>query len=290
MSVEDQNAQPTVEPTQAELQAAWDAEIQSRLDPTQVASDSGEQTGQTTGEPEKKPEPTVEERLAAAEADKLALQQKLNRESGRTSALQKQLDAAKAATQAAVAKGQDAPSASQAAAAAEDPAEWKQLMADFPEWATAVQKKLDAALAAAKPAAAPGVDASQIDSIVEQKLANKEIARIDQRHPDWRATVNTQDFKTWQASQPAHVQALADSDYSGDAIELLDKFKASKTKSPAEVAAELQARRKTNLNLAATNGQQGQHVPANQQTAVDAKSAWDAEVAAREARRKQRAA
>jgi len=120
-----------------DMQAAWDAELALRNnpDPTQVASDEAEvKTATETPATTKTEVDPVEARFAAVEAANQRLQEQLTREQGRTSALQKKLDTGLAAAKTAA----EAPTKAAQEAAIEDPEEWKQLQADFPEWASAV--------------------------------------------------------------------------------------------------------------------------------------------------------
>jgi hypothetical protein len=272
--------QPT-QPTAAELQSAWDAELQSRLDPAEAASTEAEpatteQVPATTVDP-------VEARFAALEAANQRLQTELGRANGRVAQMQSTLDKGAAVARAV----KDAPTTEQQEAAIEDPAEWKQLMEEFPEWGTAVQKKLDATLKSMKPAqpqAAPDNDA--IGQVVDNALARNEFARVDRKHPGWRDTVKTKEFEDWHNAQPAAIQALAESDYSDDAVEMLNLFKASGEKSPAQEVSEVQKRRAAALTAAATtNKPRAPTVRTTDPENLGPKDLWAIEKANRQKRR-----
>lgn len=267
IQTENQEQQQTPE----QLQAAWDAEVAARKSPADPVADDAIDTGakddaaaQAAAEAAAKKQPTAEERLAALEAANADLSNKLARESGRTSALQKKLDEKPAA----------APTKAQQEAAIEDPAEWTQLMADFPEWGTAVQKKLDATMAALKKAQPAPLDANVIGDRVQAALMVREFKRVDRKHPGWRDTVKTPDFKAWYVKQPDAVKALYESDDSDDAIDMISKFKTDDT---AAKAAALKDKRKATLNVAANDRTSAREVPQQAADEADPKAQWEAE-------------
>lgn len=206
--------------------------------------------------------------------------QTVERLAGKVAGYQSAIDKALAQTKAA---GDGTPTKAQVDKAAEDPAEWKQLLEDFPEFATAVQKKLDAVTSVfkqAQPQAAPAVN---VDAAVKTALEQHEAQRVDRKHPDWRAVVKTKEFTDWFETQPDAVKALADSGYSDDAIEMLDAFRG---RSKATQAADLTARRQAaRAGAAAVQRGAAPGAPDDQSTPLDPKTLWKAEAEARRKRR-----
>ena len=148
-------------------------------------------------------------------------------------------DAAKAAT----AAGGTAPTQAQIDAAAAGGGEkWKQMKEDFPEWAEA----LDERLATLRPGAAAPVDvesikkevAGDVDTRIAQATAvAEESAFIRLKHPGWKATVRTPEFKAWHDTQPDDVKALAASNNGDDAVKMLDAFEVHRKAAAAAAAA-----------------------------------------------------
>jgi hypothetical protein len=257
--------------TAEQADAAWAQELASRKDPAANVVASIEEPKVEVAEPVVELSP-VEKRLAALEATNTQLKTELGRTTGRVSSLQSTLDAAKAAKAAAG----DGPSTAQIAAATEDPEEWKQLMADFPDWGVAFEKKMDAKISASL-RALPKNEAAPVDveSLVEQRIAQREVARVDRKHPTWRDTVKTPEYAAWKEKQAPEIRALEDSDYAEDAIEMLNLFEGSKA---TDKTVDLTQRRKAALESASVNGK-----PRQQSGAVKAASdltaaeAWELE-------------
>ena len=148
------------------------------------------------------------------------LTHQLKSANGRIGAMQRQLEAA--AKMPAAANGADpAPSAQEVSAASADAKKWQKLREDFPEWAEGIDELVAHRVGEASKKAAPAVDEQAIrQSAVE---AARE-AIVEDEHPGWKDTVNTQEFHDWFKTQPEDVQKLANSSRSKDAITLLDKF------------------------------------------------------------------
>ena len=149
-----------------------------------------------------------------------AAQRKLKTVEDRVEAISK---AGTAAAKAATATGADAPTKAQIdAAAAAGGEKWKQMQEDFPDWAAAMDERL-AALASGK--APVDVDAlrKEVAGEVSTRIAEsvdvaEERAFIRLKHPGWKTTVNTPDFKGWTlAGGPSmesytHYKNLEDTD------------------------------------------------------------------------------
>lgn len=269
-----------------QVQAAWAEELASRstspattaaLEGDEAQPDAGQPAADTTtqtAQPAAEKQPW-EKRLDALEASNKTLETELGRANGRVAALQSKLDRGSAAAQ----QVKDAPTQQQQEAAAEDPAEWKQLMEDFPEWGVAFKKKIDADMArvAKQFAAQPGAEAPDVASIVDQAVAKREFARVDRRHPGWRETVKTPAFTDWFKTQAPEVQALAESDDSDDALDMLNQFKAATATSKAT---DITTRRNAVANAAAVNGKPRQPSAAVSTDPADLtpKQLWDLEM------------
>ncbi len=253
-------------PEQQDLTAIWNAELAARAaGPSEDAPGAAEtEPTDTSAEVEPTTEaaqaPTLEERLAALEAERNELKDRLHRESGRTSALQKKIDAVA-----------NAPTKAEQAKAAEDPAEWKQLMQEFPEWGTAVQKKLDAVMANIP---APSQSAPDVGNAVREALEAREFERVDRKAPGWRDTVNSPQFAAWFSAQSAEVKALAESPYGDDALQMLGLYGAA---SNTAKAASLSQRRDQARAVAATNGKPATPAPKASGGDIDVATAWEIE-------------
>lgn len=98
----------------------------------------------------------------------------------------------------AAAAGSKAPSETQVQQALSNPDAWAKLREEFPDWAGPVEAELKAIrneIAASKGSAASTVNVEQI----RQQAADEaeERAYIRMKHPDWKATVKTPEFRTW---------------------------------------------------------------------------------------------
>lgn len=153
---------------------------------------------------------------------------------------------AKTATEGA---GKEAPSQQQVASASESDALWKQLKEDFPDWAKAVESRLDA-ITAAMPKAAPPVDTaalkSEVTADVDKRIASasndarvtaRVYAYLDFKHGlDWEEKIKSQAFKEWFPTQPADTQALSASTKAGDASKLIGLFEQHLAKAAEKAA------------------------------------------------------
>ncbi len=190
--------------------------------------------------------------LAAQVAELPKLAQSVKTAEGRVAAMQRELDVARNAAKAV----REAPTQAQISAASADTTKWAKLQDDFPEWAEATEQYVKAQLAGLTPQQAQAFDPAEVDARIEQRLeaerksmaALVEEAKVEGKYPDWKDTVNGDEFKTWYAAQPADIQALANSPAGRDAIKLIDRFESAKAAPAEQVVAE----RKSKLAAAVT--------------------------------------
>jgi len=161
-------------------------------------------------------------------------------------ALKTALEAAKAAKGA----GAEAPTQGQIAAAVSSTEKWKQIKEDYPDWAEAMEEQLAAMgkggsvdLTAIKAEVTGSVSEIVAQATSAAKAEARELARIDRVHDDWEQTINTPEFADWRKAQPPEVQALGASEKAGDAIKMLDAYKAHR-EAVAEATAKAERDRK----------------------------------------------
>lgn len=152
--------------------------------------------------------------------------------------IQERLAAAQTATTTA-----ESPTKAQIAEASQSSQEWGELESEYPEWASAIDKHLDAKLHSVK-RVEPQPD-PKINSL-EEKIQRVETKLLTKEHSDWREIVGSPEsdtpFRQWLSTQPEdyqnHVSASWDSEVIGEAI---DKFKVTQKKpveqKPPEAAA-----------------------------------------------------
>lgn len=136
----------------------------------------------------------------------------------------------------AASKVDDAPTQAQVTEAMANPAEWESLKGDFPEWASATEKLLEAKISRI-PRAQPAVD-PQIVARMEQTFdAKLDAARyedaldaLDATFEGWREYRLTPEFKKWQSEQTPEIQQLGDSRKFSDAAKMLRLYEKSKVK------------------------------------------------------------
>ena len=252
-------ATPDQQPSAETLQAEWDALAAERsgTGPALDAAPEKTEAAQVETKPEQTPTQPVKElspiEQTLAQFTELAkrLEEGQRRTEGRVSALQSKFDKT-----AATPRPTELPSAEQVALAVEDPDEWKKLQEEFPEWGTAIHKKLEAtSQALLKRIGAGGGEVKQeiIDAAVSTALQSREYARLERAHPGWQKLTVTPAYKEWYAKQPADVQALAESPWSEDAIDFFNQFKKATATEPGagdaqDRAAALQVQRQKVLN------------------------------------------
>jgi len=157
-----------------------------------------------------------------------------------------------------------APSKAQMEEAARSDEDWEQLKSEFPEWASATDKRMDAKMNAkiAKlreefAGNTPNSAAIQ-EKIVQLEAVMKDATPVEIQkgivsffHPDWLQTIATPEYNAWLMSQPAEIQAKIKSDKAVDAVSVLDAYKGSKDekRTAAEIAADRRKRMRTAVNL-----------------------------------------
>lgn len=191
----------------------------------EVAAPSEEEVPQAEPEPEPQPEVSdpldglpdaVKAKLAEIDELKKANAQLLHHvksTEGRVAAMQREAQIARQAAKAA----DDAPTSGQIAAASKNPEKWEALKQDFPEWSEAMEEYVSAKLAT-QPRTESAVSAQQIAGYVQQQVAQTraemqkafEESRVEDRHGDWKQTVQTQEFVSWfQMQSPKCVRWLS---------------------------------------------------------------------------------
>jgi len=175
---------------------------------------------------------------AKAEADRGkfldALPIRLRNLEGHIGGLNNKLDTALATAKAAAEKkGGDAPSDTQVQAALSNPDAWKKLKEDFPDWAGPVEAEFAAIRGEIAKAKTTPVDVDSLKKEVAGTVGatlSKGLEQAEERafvrlkHPTWRNTVKTPEFKTWLDGQPDDVKVLSSSDAGDDAVKLLDTY------------------------------------------------------------------
>jgi hypothetical protein len=174
---------------------------------------------------------------------------------GRVGAIQRDLQLQKNAAEQAAKIVQVAPTKEQMAEASQDTAEWEQLKDDFPEWATALEKRTGAVkkeLMAEIEALKGGTQQpADLDERVEKIKADFEVKLLSVKHPGWRNTTASKEYQDWLTTQPQDVQHKATSSRDAmECIEILDSFE--KHKSIAPDAAEIANRRNKRLKASET--------------------------------------
>ena len=145
--------------------------------------------------------------------------------------IQNTLAAASAASKTVV----DAPTQSQVMEAMSDPEEWAGLKSEYPQWALATEKIIDAKVSQIKPQSP--IDQAAIDKMVSDRVAGETAAvrtELINSHldsivdGDWLKEVNTAQFSQWIDSQSADVKALAESSKTTDAAKMLRLYESHK--------------------------------------------------------------
>lgn len=154
-----------------------------------------------------------------------------------------------AAAQAATGKVSNAPTQAELNNAIKDPDDWAALKKEYPQWAGATEKIIDAKVKAT------AVDKAAIDKAVADRVAGETAAvrteMIDSHldaivDGDWKAVVASPAFDAWIDAQKPEIKALAESSKMTDAAKMLRLFESSKNAStaPAAPSKEVSARNK----------------------------------------------
>lgn len=181
-----------------------------------------------------------------------ATETRLKQAESRIGALTNQLrDAAAAKAPGQQATGPDLPSQGQMDAAANSTAEWKELEADFPEWAQAIDDRLKALKSelgtVRQPAVTPGMSREDIESQIDSAL---EVRALTRKFPNWRETVKTASYREFLPTLSPEMQAKHRSPKADDAIDLLQVF--TKSRGTAKTATEIAEERRQRLITAQT--------------------------------------
>lgn len=155
--------------------------------------------------------------------------------------IQERLAAAQSAT-----TTSESPTKAQIEEASQSSQEWKELESEYPEWALAIDKHLDAKLHSVKRVEPPPDLDPKINSL-EEKIQRVETKLLTKEHSDWREIVGPKEsdtpFRQWLSTQPEdyqnHVSASWDSEVIGEAI---DKFKVTQKKPVEQKPTEASAR------------------------------------------------
>lgn len=92
--------------------------------------------------------------------------------------------------------------------------------------------------------AVPAAD-TRVDGLAQ------EYAALDAAHPDWRQASSSPVFQQWKAAQGPDVQRMLGSDYAGDAIRVLDRFKSdlAVARKQQELAKQVENRKRLEQNV-----------------------------------------
>lgn len=204
-------------------------------------------------EPEKEPEPEPKEDPpdpwhGTSPALKETLEKidyRLKQTESRIGSIQNEAHAAKEV------EVKDAPTEKQVEKSSESEEEWEELKESFPEWAKAIegkQKQLSAELSEKLPEQIKthvdaGLDAIRTE--FEKRSMDSEARMLSRAHKDWKSTITTDGYRNWLSLQPQEVKSLVGSPYATDAIDVLDKYEASKSKkTPTEISEDRKERLK----------------------------------------------
>lgn len=187
--------------------------------------------------------------------------------------------------------GGNAPTKAEVDAAKTNPEEWEALKKDFPEWAQATEKLLEARLP--KAASTPAVTPEEIERQVNERLAKasaemrQEIVNtaLNAVLPGWQKEVTTPKFAAWLNAQPDDVKELANSPEVSDAARMLRLYDSA---NKADPSAQIQQDRQKTLANAATLPK-GRTPPATRTLdQMTEQEVWDLEAKRREELRAKR--
>lgn len=161
----------------------------------------------------------------------------------------------------------DAPSNAEIKEAMASPEEWNALKEQFPEWATATEKFMDAKLANK-----PSIDPKTVEQMVQERLANAtqsleqklEMKHLERQHKDWKQVANSMEFQSWLAAQPPEFQKQVNETWDADfVVDAISQFKASLAPAaPAPAPAPKPSPRQKQLEAAVNPKSVGGHPPA----------------------------
>lgn len=224
---------------------------------------------------EQQPQETAEQRLERLEREAEQWRHRYQSDLGRQNALQRkiqQLEQEKQQLQqqpqpSGEGEGDDNPEGS-----GMSDAEWETLKKDFPEIAAGIDQQLSRVTQQYE-SRIQQLE-TQLTPIQQQAEAQAQVAEenaLASQHPDWRETINTNDFHAWLSEQPQTVQELTNSPYAADAAYLLTSFKVMTGRNRQSGNAD-QARRQRRLQSAQTvpsrGGRQRSDVPEGDEDAL----------------------
>ncbi len=205
--------------------------------------------------------PTWEERVASLEQERDQYQHKWQSDAGRISAYQRKIEELEAAVRQSQARQQDP-----------NDEEWSAIKEDFPEIATAMERRMDRRLQDLMQRIAP------IEELNKNVRIDQEYKSLAAEHPDWDRIRNLPDFNQWLTNQPDPVQKLANSDYAKDASYVLSSYKlyaGARDRHARQIQAKRQAALAANVSTPAKR-QVRQEIPSD-----DYDRAWEAAIKSR---------
>lgn len=164
--------------------------------------------------------PVVRQELEALRALPIQIRNLAGHIGGLNSKLESALATAKAAATEKAGAGA-APSEKQIQAAMANPDAWKKLKEDYPDWAEPLEQefgRVRGEIAELAKKTAPAVDVSALKTEVTSGVnaalaagfdAAEERAFVRLKHPEWKTTVNTPEFKAWTLEGGPSVEAYS---------------------------------------------------------------------------------
>lgn len=214
----------------------------------------------------------LKQQLSSIAKERDDLQHSFKSQVGRVSALQRKIDEL-------MASGNN-PASSQDAVATLNPSvkdqEIHQLLDDYPEIAgpilKAVEKKYGDLSGEIDKRLAPIVQDQQ------QRYIESQVSIMDSQIPNWRDTVNSEEYANWLSEQPDPVRGMAESIHANDYLWLMKQFNSQRKNNPTnddvgQKALEIVERRQQKLasNVAVkSTGQSNKSAPPD-----DFDSAWN---------------
>ena len=166
-------------------------------------------------------------RFVTLEEANTKLTHRLDSDSGRISAFQRQVNDLKKGSKAAAAAK---PTPNQIADAMKGTDEgWDKFQEDYPEVATAIDRRLEMAGKATQETVdqtlAPVVERqAQIETTVANTATQTKVDAVAEIYPTWSTAVQTPDFVDWLQKQPPGIAALSESDDTQDASALIGMY------------------------------------------------------------------
>ncbi len=213
-------------------------------------------------EPEPEPEAefsaeslSLEEQLAATQAELQKAHHKYNSDLGRQNAYQRQI------------KERDQMIAEmQKQLAQATPVQSDTMQEDYPDIAQATDGRIGRALAPLQQEIARL--RNELDPLKQhqsQTWLQSQFAALEAEHPDWAQVAQSPEFQHWADRQPPEVKAMLDSEEADRAIYILRSFKNEVMPAPVQANSELKQRREKQLrqaqNVPSRGGRSQQNMP-----------------------------